>query len=229
MNSRYFFLILGGLLLFRLTSFSQESLSEVDLNRVPFKKVRKYLHNQQHKMIQCFDDLAPSCSDDQDFTEFNVVENSYIVKKQLSDVWKMYCSVSPVEVWNGKIVAFGFMYSRQSKSLSYRNDNCEGVETGQILYLNMKLLKGIYNLALAFEIIKVDTAGKIIEFSYLTYGKAKGMQKIQLYETPEGYTKIIHITYFRSNSSIRDKFLYPFFHKKAITEFHNNIRKKLAA
>ena len=59
-----------------------------------------------------------------------------------------------------------------------------------------------------------------------TQGKARGLQKIQLVETPEGYTRIIHITYFRSNSRFRDKALYPHFHKKAITEFHNNIKRK---
>ena len=69
------------------------------------------------------------------------------------------------------------MYSRKNNAIVYRNDKYQGVENGQILYLNMKLLKGLYNLALAFEVIKVDSVSKIIEFSYVYPGQSPWIAK----------------------------------------------------
>ena len=82
---------------------------------------------------------------------------------------------------------------------------------------------GIYNLAVALEITKIDEQNKTIVFSYVNGGKSKGEQILHFITTADGYTEIIHETLFRSDSKFRDKVLYPFFHNKAINEFHRNM------
>jgi hypothetical protein len=38
-----------------------------------------------------------------------------------------------------------------------------------------------------------------------------------------GNTRIVHRSYFRSNSRLRDAILYPFFHKRIVNRFHRNM------
>ena len=94
--------------------------------------------------------------------------------------------------------------------------------------MNLKLLNGLYNLPVAFEITKIDEGNKMIEFSYLKGGKARGAQVIQLMSTDRGYTKVVHKSYVQSHSKFRDKYLYPYFHNKIINEFHGNMRRLIA-
>jgi hypothetical protein len=106
----------------------------------------------------------------------------------------------------------------------YRSDHeYAELDTGQVFFVNLKLLRGIYNLAVGLEIITIDSQNKTIQFSYVKGGKSEGVQTIRFFETEEGSTKILHISEFRSNSHFRDKRLYPRFHKKFIYEFHENM------
>jgi hypothetical protein len=121
------------------------------------------------------------------------------------------------------------IYCRSSESIIYADEMLNGLEEGRIYYLNLKILGGIYNLPVAFEITNIDPDNKTVEFSYLKGGKARGKQWIRLEESPEGYTKIIHQTLVKSDSNFRDKYLYPYFHNKLINEFHLNMKRIITA
>ena len=43
-----------------------------------------------------------------------------------------------------------------------------------------------------------------------------------------GKTEVSHHTFYRSGSWFRDKFIYPYFHTKAINEFHGNVRRAIS-
>ena len=64
-----------------------------------------------------------------------------------------------------------------------------------------------------------------MEISYIDNNKSRGKQTIQFFDNGDGCTRIVHLSYFKSESSLRDNLLYPYFHNKFIREFHGNMRK----
>lgn len=221
------FVFISCLLIPAINSFAQMTLDEIDMQKIPQRKVRAYIQGQKHINIQKFSDLIPTCCNGQDLTAFYQIEKTYLIKENINELWEKYKSVSPADLWKSKMVSFSFLYSMSDNKIMYLDGNYSGIQQGQVLYLNMKLLGGIYNLALAFEIVTVDDVNKVIEFSYVNGGKSVGKQIIQLVPTPEGYTRIIHKSFFKSNSSFRDKALYPVFHNKATKQFHHNVQRKV--
>jgi len=110
----------------------------------------------------------------------------------------------------------------------YRKDNYfTGIDTGQVFYVNLRIMGGIYNLAVGLEIIDINPVNRSITFSYLRGGKSRGEQTLYFRRARKGYTRIIHQTAFKSNSFIRDRYLYPYFHRIAINEFHRNMRNTI--
>jgi hypothetical protein len=159
------------------------------------------------------------CEDD-----FNIQKKTYHIKDDISDVWTKYKTTSPAESWNGKRVMFGLLVSKTLNKPIYSGDSFDEIQPGQVIYLNLKLLK-FYNLAMAFEVLVVDSEKRIIEFSYLEGNKSQGKQCLQFVESENGTTNIIHSSYFKSDSKMRDKFLYPFFHTRTTNEFHRIMKR----
>ncbi len=207
------------------TLYGQVLLGDLNFEKIPYKKVRKYIHHQIENEILTIYDLHPTLESEIVPVEFSSQEISYVIKKDLNTVWESYIKTSPTEAWDGKRVSFGILFSKPSESVIYCGDECEEIDTGQVIYLNLRILRGIYNLALAFEVINVDTENKIIEFSYIEGNKSEGKQRLQFQQKTDGKTEIIHTSYFKSDSKLRDKFVYPFFHKRATNEFHRNMRR----
>ncbi len=205
--------------------FAQGEIDEVDFGQIKYKSIKTYLIDQKAHGYNYFSDFQPSIHEDDDLSEYLNFEKSYLIKQPVELVWDNYYSANITEVWDMNRVSFGLLYSREMNSVFYADQEFYGFKKGQIYYLNLKILNGIYNLPVAFEVIKVAPESKLIEFSYLKGGKAQGKQMIQMFETAEGYTKILHKSYVKSNSKIRDKYLYPFFHNKIINEFHNNLKR----
>ncbi|MCF6185021.1 MAG: hypothetical protein L3J56_10465, partial [Bacteroidales bacterium] len=79
-----------------------------------------------------------------------------------------------------------------------------------------------------YEVTKIDDKKKMIQFCYINNGISQGSQRIFLYKTKEGFTKILHKTYYKSRSKLRDRRLYPIFHKRVVEELHHNLIKSLS-
>jgi hypothetical protein len=88
-------------------------------------------------------------------------------------------------------------------------------------------MKGLYNLAVGLQIIEIDSVNRTITYSYIKGGKSRGEQTIYFVPTKKGYTEIIHRTAFKGSSLFRDYYLYPWFHRIAINEFHRNMKKSI--
>jgi hypothetical protein len=202
---------------------AQFSLDKTDFHRVTQKKVRFYIANQIQNNVHFISDIKPSIQKGQDVSSYWTHEKVFEIKNDIHSVWQKYSSVDLRKIWNKKPVTFGLLLSKKNNKAIYRNDPFEGVEVGQVYYLNLQFLRGVYNMAVAFEILTFDREKRIIEFSYINDGIAKGMQTITFIESNNGETKIIHNSLFKSNSNFRDKYLYPLFHKKFINEFHNSV------
>lgn len=205
--------------------YAQIGISTVDLKRVPQKKVQSLLKQQAESGVNYFIELKPSCYNEQDSNKYSCQNSSHIIKEKILKVWAKLKSMKPKEEYSGKMVSFGFLYSRNKDKIFYNNDDIKGIEEGEVLYLNLKLLGGVKNIAVALEVTKVDDVNKIIQFCYLDNGMTQGTQQVHLVENEDGNTIISQESRYRNHSKFREKRLYPLFHQKAVNELHLNIRK----
>lgn len=208
-------------------AFSQTSVNEIDYDLIQYRQVKKYINQQKEDRVEAIQDFVPSCSGVSDFSDYEHQEKEYVIKESLPVVWMNYTNANPAQSWDGKLVSFGLLISKKTNNIYYSGDEIPGIDTGQIIFLDLELLGGFYHLAMAFEIIKEDPENGIIEFSYLEGNKTQGIQRLKFNTTEEGYTKIVHSSYFKSPSKLRDKILYPYFHKRLINEFHRNFRRRM--
>jgi len=208
-------------------SYSQVELDDVNFLKIPQKKIHDYIHQQIENNLMTFYDVHASYPKGHSTDGLSSQQKSYLLQNDLSTVRQLYRNSSPAESWEGNRMSFGLLFSKPSRKIIYRGEACDEIEPGQIVYLNLRLLRGIYNLAIAFEIIDVDDENKIIEFSYVEGNKSIGKQRIHFKEKETGQTEITHISYFKSHSRLRDRFLYPYFHKRLTNEFHRKMRKIL--
>ncbi len=216
-------LIFFGLI--SLNSFAQLQLNSVDFDRVPQRKVQNLLKQQFEGGVNFFMDLRPSCYNVNDSIKYSHQKSSHIIKETILKVWAKLKSIRPKDEYNGKMVSFGFLYSKRMDKIFYNNDDIKGIEEGEVLYLNLKLLGGIKNIAVALEVTKVDEDNKIIQFCYLDNGMTEGTQQVRLIEDKEGNTVISQESRYRNKSKFREKRLYPIFHRQAVNELHVNIQK----
>ena len=220
-----------SLFIIHLTGISQSITRKIDISRIPQHKVRTLIANQtDNSEILNMDELSASYEKGQDIKKYHIIESYYRLRESPDEVWNIYQETCPAESWNGKMVSFALLVSKNDNLVLYGNDNCfNGIDTGQVFYINLRLLKGLYNMAVALEIINIDVVNKSVTFSYLKGGKSRGEQTIYFLPTKKGYTRILHQTAFKSGKLIRDNYLYPWFHRKIINEFHRNMKRNLYA
>jgi hypothetical protein len=216
-------LIMYGL--FSLSALSQRTTT-INLNEIPQRKVRKYIVSREIDKMQNFSSIHSSWNKDINESDFNVNERTFYMQYKLSDVWQCYSHANPMKVWNGRSMRLGLMITKYLNSVIYTDNSLfPDVDTSQVYFLDLRLLKGLYNLPVAFEIITIDNSRQIVEISYLDNNKSQGKQSIQFFDNMDGRTRIVHRSYFKSSSWLRDEFLYPYFHKKFIKEFHRNMNE----
>lgn len=219
--SGIFFLLISGSL------FGQSKDCYIDMELIKKKKVREFITSHHINQLDNFFNIKASWKLNSDVNSYHKHVKTFRVKSTLDKVWECYLKADPVEVWNGRIINFELLISKYSDSLLYESKGSFTViDTGQVYFLNLKLLKGIFNIPVAFEIINIDKDRKIIEFSYIEGNVSKGKQTIQFIELEDGSTEIVHQSYFRSDSNLRDD-IYPFYHKKIIKDFHRNMRRNI--
>ena len=210
---------------FQTQSFGQLKLEDIILGRIQQKKIRKYIECEIKEGKHQFCDIHPSWNNGEDMSFFRKKEMTYFLKGNLQDIWQSYVSANPSKSWNGRRISFGLLLQKFPGNIFYNQDSIMGIDTGQVYFLNLKLMLGIFNLPVAFEIIKVDTEEKIIEFSYIEGNKSIGVQQIKFMDVDDEHIKIMHISYFKSDSHFRDKWMYPFFHTKIVNDFHRNMSR----
>jgi len=223
--------LLIAFIIFPFCCFSQNPTTTIDLSRITQEKIRTMLTHQfleeNHLNYQT---LEPSCQRGQQPAGYYQLESAYRVKAIPDEVWNIYQTTNPAKSWNGHMVSFGLMISQEDQKVMYCDDNnFAHIDTGQVLYINLRILQGLYNLAVGLKITDIDTLHRSITYSYLKGGKSRGEQTLFFSKTRKGNTAIIHRTLFKGDSYLRDRYLYPWFHRIAINEFHRNMRKALYA
>ena len=204
---------------------SQMTISEIDFDKVTQKKVRNFLMEEENSGIELLMDIEPTMQTNSDTEGYRTHSKEYFLKDSLNNIWRHYINTNPGDSWDGRKVSFGMLFSKKENKIIYRNDHISSLDTGQVIFLNLKLMGGIANIAAVFEFITIDEVKRIIEFSYVDGNITKGKQRMEFTETAKGYTRILHTSFYKSSSSFRDRVLYPFFHDKVSNEFHRNMKK----
>lgn len=216
-------MIFAGAMLIPGFTLAQTTGESVDLSRIPLKSVRNLVRKEKVSTAYDFQQIATECYHPEDSLRYQTTLKNYLVKAPVDQVWEKYLTISPRKAWNGRTVKFGFLFSRLNNQFIYAENANDPIRVGSIIYVNLRLLKGLKNLGVAFEVTRLDETDKTICFCYLKNGISNGSQEIHFTELENGYTRISHLTRYRSRSSFRDKELYPIFHNKFIGEFHENI------
>lgn len=194
--------------------------------RIAWPKVKKFLQDYKITHAQDFSRLTSTCYDPND-KSYHTHRELFDFNHPIDRVWHAYKTIDPARAWNGEMIHFGLQYSRADHSLIYVGDNTTtGLQAGQVLILNLKLAGGAVQLCVGHEIKEVNEAEKFIKICYLENAASQGSQFIRLTSTPQG-TRVIHDTWYKSNSWFRDRILYPGLHTKALKEFHGNVGKYL--
>lgn len=203
-------------------------LNDIKLGQIRHKKIRKYVEHQINEGKQYFYEIKPSWRDGEDLSSFRKKEMTFVLEGNLQDVWQGYISADPSDSWSGRRISFELLIQKTPNNIFYNKEPIVGIDTGQVYFLNLKIMQGICNIPVAFEIINIDTEKKIIEFSYIEGNKSTGVQQIRFKDVDGDHIKIRHTSYFKSDSQSRDKWLYPIFHKKLVKDFHKNMKHLLA-
>jgi hypothetical protein len=204
--------------------FSQTLISQINLQKIPPKVKKKFVHSRYIQNIETLNELYPSCYNTDDSSLYRFQKETFIIKEDINKVWKTYKTLNINDTYSGHIVDFGFIYSKNEQSIIYLDDTkYEGMKEGQVIFISLSLLGGVKKLIVAYEVINIDEENKSIKFCYINNGISTGSQEIRLYKSDNGFTRVTHNTLFKSNSKLRDITVYPFFHKKIVKELHSNL------
>jgi len=201
-------------------------LLEVDFQKVRQKTVKKFITTFGLSSPTGFTEMRSECYNPSMESSYHLHTKTFLIRSKIDCVWNAYKTIHPKEAWNGAMVSFGLQYSRMNNSINYINDAYSGMEKGQIIILNLRLLWGGINIAVAHEVREVNDQIRMIRLCYMRGGASEGSQIITMRETKDGFTEVLHKTFYKSKSHFRDTRLYPRLHTKAITEFHLNVKKK---
>ncbi len=216
-------------LLISATSVAQVPGDILDFNRIPQKAVRELVSRENVRTANDFQHIATACYRKEDSLNYLTDVKTYVVKAGIGNVWEKYTNISPRNAWTGQLVKFGFLFSRPKNKFIYAENANEPIRVGNIIYVNLSLLKGLKNMGVAFEITRLDEPSKTICFCYLRDGVSQGSQEISFSEMSNGDTMISHVTHYKSRSAFRDRELYPIFHAKFVGEFHQNVLRQIVA
>jgi hypothetical protein len=200
--------------------------STIDFGRIRQRSVARFLKEKRLTSLNRLAGLHARGFDPAQHHQFHQHRKTFLINAEIDSVWNTYKVIGPEETWCGNMVSFGLLYSRGRNEVMYSGDAYHGLEAGQLLFLNLNLLGNFINLAVGHEVVEVNDEQKCITICYLEHGASTGTQKISLTQLPHGTTQIVHETWYRSGSFIRDRILYPGFHAKAITEFHTNVKRR---
>jgi hypothetical protein len=198
---------------------------DIDFKRIRQDKVKKFILRFGLLNTLGFKRIKAVCHNPLEDKTYRRHHRSYLINNDIATVWQIYKTIHPKDAWNGEMVSFGVQYSKNNECINYLNDHYSGMEIGQIIILNLRLLWGLLNIAVAHEVADINDEERMIKLCYMEGSASEGSQWIQLTATKEGFTEVSHLTLYKSKSALRDTQLYPRLHTKAITEFHENVKK----
>lgn len=167
-----------------------------------------------------------SDNDEASKIRYNHCEKIYTVAYPLKEVWNHYTTLNTKEAWNSQNAQFILSYDiNKDEYGSALSAEFDSLKVNKVYLLELHFLK-VLKLPVIFQITKVDSASKTIQFTYMRENRSNGFQTLEFSEA-DGITYIKHSSYFNSKSRFRDKYLYPTFHEVATDDFHEHMFKLL--
>ncbi len=198
-------------------------MNHPDFSRVPYASIPKLFSEAN---IQGPSQLIPVCYNGNEH-EYNKHRSSFTIEAPIEKVWGAYTTIHPKLAWNTRMIKFGFVYFRQEDRYIYDDsESYPGLNKGQVFLINLNIIKGL-QIAVAHEVDEVNQKEKTIKLCYLNTGKTAGSQWIRMTEAGPDKTQIEHKTLYKGTSFIRDRLLYPYFHEKAMGQFHQNMKEMI--
>ena len=198
----------------------------IKMEDIPQRKIRNYIISKSINKLDDFSLIKPSWGNNMSESDYHLHSKKFIINKNVAFVWNSYSHIDLKRLLTGNNVRFGLLLKKYTNTAVYAKDLLSPeIDTGQIYFLDLRLLKGLLNIPVAFEIINIDPRNFIVEFSYIDSNIVRGKQTLKFSDNGDGRTRILHLTYFKSNSKIRDGMFYPHFHRKFIKEFHKDMQK----
>jgi len=218
------------LIIFVLIAFAghaQTRLCDIDTSRIKQKSIRQFLRTQIENGIVNFEDFNPSVTEQTDTSQFDFNIHRFRLEQSMSKSWNAYLKMHPAQIWQGRITSYGFIYSPSKKQIIYKDDKFPGLEIDQIFVVEMRIFCGLIRFPVCFMVTQIDEIKHAITFSYISSSSSKGSQTIRLIDNGEKGIAILHSSIHKTENVLRDKTLYPTYHKMAIKEVHRNISKML--
>jgi hypothetical protein len=140
-----------------------------------------------------------------------------LVGTDLIETWNKYKNATPGTVWSGPHVLY-----------QYGKDQNDGdVKSTDVMQENMrlviKIIFGKIKLDVGLIVNQIDDGKKLIQISYVKSNRSQGTQYLTFKQVGDK-TEITHMSYFKSESKLRDVLLYKYFHKRTVREFHSKVR-----
>jgi len=205
--------------------YAQTPLRKTNFSKINQKSIRKFLKSQMELGIVNFEDFQPSVTAQTVTNDYDTNLHQFQLERPLESGWKAYLTAHPATVWQGKVVSCGMVYSQTEKKLIFPDDQYSGLEVGQIFFIEMRIFFRMIHFPVCFMVTNIDENLRQITFSYISTGSSKGAQTIQLIDSGKGFSQIIHSSIHQTENKLRDRTLYPIYHKKAIAEVHQNIQE----
>lgn len=216
----------------------------INRTKVKSKVVLEMLDKLEAKNIRFFEPSSPNAENS---SEHAVSADRYLIKRDISQVWKVYTRTHPAHGWTLKSSRFILMNDPHEYTYTYSGDEIsrEGFRyrIGQTFFLELKLYWHLFNIrygpfqksvAARVGIIPValmvtdieDECDhyKKFEVSYIKGNESTGKQIIEFHQHPNG-TEIIHTSYF--NKSPRNLKHYERFHKQLVDKFHGHFKQMI--
>jgi hypothetical protein len=199
----------------------------INTERIKATQTIDYLRIHSLNTAKDLDSVLPLCHSEGG--DFHLHRKAYESNHSFKDTWEAYNNIPPEKAWSGNNLMFSFAYDTIPGKISYSKDIYEGMKENQLIFIVIKLVFGIFRLAVTHFVHTISEDEKKVKLCYVKGGKSSGSQYIYFEELSANKTKIIHHTYYKSESNFRDKWLYPPIHEMIINQFHTNVKNYLAA
>ena len=168
----------------------------------------------------------PSCENFEACRDYNYTRKDYRFHGDAERGFQKLISLKPNEIWHGSS-HFEMEIDSKTDAVTTKNQPLPKIEKGQVFFLELRVIEGwgvkLVKIPVAFQVVELDPIKKTISFSYLNNNKSKGIQKISFIQ--EGSDFIVkHETRFKSDSAIRDRLIYRFFHNRLLNDVWNDYR-----
>ncbi len=198
----------------------------IDLNLIACNKLKAFIVKNDLEKNSSFSAVRSFNKSELETAAFKIHEASFNVAAPVNEVWNFYKNIHPVQCWDIGIIQMGAYFNQPEKKFVYPHTAFNGIEVGHKVLVKIVLLGGAINSITGHEIININEEEKFFETAYLTFSKTKGFQKVQFSDAGNNTTVITHHTRYLADSALRN-ILYPYFHNKVITKFHENIKEQI--